>query len=284
MSILNKINELESNDIIEKNDILKSQFLLILEKKEELETYYFVIYNIVDKIRQEYNLDKKTYDFHISFDYKDSATPEFRLNYNNLFYNLINKNFSYSFYELGNYDYFLTFTEFMKNIDKKISCFFENICKVASELCKLFHSFSKDLFKIENEYLLDRYNVVISHFKKIRLKKANLDSFIAEYKNKTNIIKFKVVKNYDKISNIYLYDAEFISNNISKIINSNNENEIKSLKEELIGYLSKYIVLYYEEDFSKSTGFKINVIDKNDKFLYNEAYEYLKLVQNIQQF
>lgn len=284
MSILNKINELESNDIIEKNDILKSQFLLILEKKEELETYYSVIYNIVDKIRQEHNLDKKTYDFYISLDYKDSATPELRLNYNNLFYNLINKNFSYSFYDLGNYDYFLTFTEFMKNIDKNISCFFENICKISSELCKLFHSFSKDLFKIENEYLLDRYNVVISHFKKIRLKKADLDSFIAEYKNKKNIIKFKIVKNYNKISNIYFHQAEFISNIISKIISSHNEDEIKSLKKELIVYLSKHIVIYYENDFSKSTGFKINIIDKNDTLLYNEAYEYLKLVQNIQQF
>lgn len=284
MSILNKINELESNDIIDKNDILKSQFLLILEKKEELETYYSVIYNIVDKIRQEHNLDKKTYDFYISLDYKDSATPELRLNYNNLFYNLINKNFSYSFYDLGNYDYFLTFTEFMKNIDKNIRCFFENICKIASELCKLFHSFSKDLFKIENEYLLDRYNVVISHFKKIRLKKADLDSFIAEYKNKKNIIKFKIVKNYNKISNIYFHQAEFISNIISKIISSHNEDEIKSLKKELIVYLSKHIVIYYENDFSKSTGFKINIIDKNDTLLYNEAYEYLKLVQNIQQF
>ncbi len=281
MSIFNQIVELQSDDTIEKNQYLKTKFSEILLKKEELKGIFSVINSIVDKIRDADNLDKINYDFFISLNYKNSPTPELKINFTYLSYNLINKEFNY-FTNKG-YDYFLNFSDFVKNVDNKINQFFEYICKLSSELCQLFHSFLKELFKIENELQILKFNTCVSYLKSFKLTKEQIDqNFIDNILHDKSLL-FKIIKVDSKKLKIETQDYSTHFNTIIENIkdNCNIEENIEKLK----SYLSKNIIFLHKyNDFLNSIDLHIENIYKHDSFNINRFAEYINIKNNLNHF
>lgn len=281
MSIFNQIVELQSNDTIEKNQYLKSKFSEILLKKEELEGIFSVIDYIVEQIRDSDNLDKINYDFFISLNYKNSPTPELKINFTYLSYNLINKEFNY-FTNKG-YDYFLNFSDFVKNVDNKINQFFEYICKLSSELCKLFHSFLKELFKIENELQILKFNTCVSYLKSFKLTKEQIDqNFIDNILHDKSLL-FKIIKVDSKKLNIQTEDYCTNFNRIIEEIREDNNIEENIIK--LKSYFSKNIVFLHDKNkFLESIDLHIENIYKHDSFNINRFAEYINIKNNLNHF
>lgn len=281
MSIFDKISELQSDDTIEKNKHLKTKFSEILLKKEELEGIFSVINSIVDKIRDADNLDKIDYDFFIVLNYKNSPTPELKINFTYLSYNLINKEFNY-FTNKG-YDYFLNFSDFVKNVDNKINHFFEPISKLSSELCQLFHSFLKDLFKIKNESEILNFNTCVSYLKSFKLNKKQIDqNFIDTILHDKSLL-FKIIKLDSKKLKIETEDYCTNFNTIIEEIRKDNNIEENIIK--LQSYLSKNIVIvYYKNKFLESIDLPIENIYKYYTFNINKFAEYINIKHNLNYF
>lgn len=283
MSIIKKIKDLESNITIKNNNDLNLKYVSLLDKSKDFEEITGTIYTIVSTIKSELDIKDSLYPFSISFDYKNSPTPELKLHYDNFFYNLINEEFSQTYYNIPYYESFLKFTKFMNQIDSKINCFFESLISISREICSTYHSLTSQLFKIENEEQINKYKYVGSFFKNAKMKREHIKDFIEIYKLNSFNISFKTIEFNNKKMKIHTYRETEIKEYFTSIIKNNGSNNDVDMAK-IIDIISKKTVIYYTypDGFSKTLG--INYDIDTYSIEVDKLFDYLNMKANLKEF